>query len=80
MNVSFMKDSQIDLPSDVVELFWEWMEMWKVPVDDGYEGMAMLSAYALGYEVGLRNASLDTAPKRIVTDLGDWGSKEKGSC
>jgi|LakMenE18May11ns_1017448.scaffolds.fasta_scaffold5291685_1 hypothetical protein len=72
MQVNYLRGIGIEVPDSVMEVFNEWFSLWEGRLADGFDGETYRSAFALGYEVGLRNAAKDTPPNRRSFEEDDW--------
>ena len=80
MQVHYLRGLSVEIPDSVMELFAEWFSLWEGRLDDGFEGESYKAAFALGYEVGLRNAATDKPPCRDFSDAEDEWNIPHGNC
>jgi len=79
MQVSYLRGMSVEVPEVVMDVFIEWFSLWEGRLHDDYDGETYRAAFALGYEVGLRNLAGDVPPKRNFVELDDW-SIPHGNC
>lgn len=80
MQVSYLRNMSVEVPDSVIEIFVEWLALWEGRLDDGFDGASYKAAFALGYEVGLRNSATDTPPKRNFSEHEDEWPTPHGNC
>ena len=68
MQVNYLRGLSTEVPDSVMELFWEWFSLWEGRLDDGFEGESYKAAFALGYEVGLK----DAVTEKVLKKGSDW--------
>ena len=79
MQVSYLRGMSVDVPESVMGIFLEWFSLWEGRLQDNYDGETYRSAFALGYEVGLRHAAMETPPNRNFSNTDEWPTPH-GSC
>lgn len=79
MQVSYLRGVSVEVPDSILELFDEWFALWEGRLVDGFDGETYRSAFALGYEIGLRNTNTE-APVKSGSSSSDSWPPPRGSC